>query len=151
MRLRCPHCHNPIEVVGTQALSDVSCPSCGSNFSLISGETTATYGSAGSRKLGHFELLDQLGVGHFGSVWKARDTELDRLVAIKIPRKEQLEAGDTELFFREARATAQLRHPNIVSVHEVGREAETIYIVSDYIEGCNLKEWLTGCLRHKSR
>ena len=100
----------------------------------MSGETTATYKPDGSRRLGHFELLEQLGIGHFYAVWKARDTELDRLVAIKIPRKDQLTDTDTELFFREARAAAQLRHPNIVSVHKVGRADDTVYIASDYIQ-----------------
>ncbi len=143
MHLRCPHCHNPIDVLNDQPLHDVCCPSCGSSFSLISGATTQSYNEAG-RTLGHFQLIEQLGAGHFGTVWKARDVELDRVVAIKIPRKDQLTDTDTELFFREARAAAQLRHPNIVSVHEVGRADDTVFIASDYIEGCNLKEWLTG-------
>ncbi len=77
------------------------------------------------RTLGHFELVEQLGVGHFGSVWKAKDTTLDRFVAVEIPRNEQLDETDIDKFFREARAAAQLRHPNIVAVHEVGREGNS--------------------------
>jgi serine/threonine-protein kinase len=65
-------------------------------------------------------------------------------VAVKIPRKGVLDAAETEKFLRDARATAQLRHPHIVGVHEVGREQDTVYIVSDYIKGANLREWLTG-------
>ena len=64
---------------------------------------------------------------------------MDRTVAIKIPRREQL---DEELFFREARAAAQLRHPNIVSVHEIGRDGDTVFIASDFIDGADLREWL---------
>ena len=75
-------------------------------------------------------------------MWKAKDATLDRFVAIKIPRKDQLDESDIENFFREARAAAQLRHPNIVGVHEVGREDDTIFIASDYVEGVTLKEWL---------
>ena len=66
-------------------------------------------------------------------MWKARDKELDRTVAIKIPRQADISAEDQEKFLREARAAAQLRHPNIVSVHEVGRDGDTIYIVSDFV------------------
>ena len=59
---------------------------------------------------------------------------------MKIPRKGQLDPAETEQFLREARAAAQLRHPSIVSVHEVGREADTVFIVSDYVEGVTLRE-----------
>jgi WD40 repeat protein/tRNA A-37 threonylcarbamoyl transferase component Bud32 len=107
------------------------------------GEETLAYQAAEVKTIGHFELVDQIGVGSFGSVWRARDTELDRTVAVKIPRKGQLDPAETEQFLREARAAAQLRHPNIVSVHEVGREEDTVYIVSDYVEGLTLADWLT--------
>jgi hypothetical protein len=71
-------------------------------------------------------LLTSLGQGAFGSVWKARDTELDRIVAVKIPRADRMTGEDAENFLREARAAAQVSHPNIVAVHEVGREAAGI-------------------------
>ena len=82
-------------------------------------------------------------MGGFGTVWKARDTLLDRTVAIKIPRREQLDPTSIEKFLREARAAAQLRHPNIVSTHEVGRDGDTLYIVSDYVRGAPLSELAT--------
>ena len=85
-----------------------------------------------------------MGPGPSGSVFKAIDTELDRTVAIKIPRKGQLDPAEAEQFLREARAAAQLRHSNIVTVHEVGREDDTVFIVSDYVEGLTLADWLTG-------
>jgi serine/threonine protein kinase len=143
MRIRCPHCHNPVEVVDTDPLTHISCPTCGSDFDLISGET-ASYMPGTVRRIAHFDLLESLGTGRFGTVWKARDTKLDRMVAVKIPRAGQIEGPDADMFFRDARAAAQVQHPGVAGVHEVGREGETLYIVSDYIEGCNLKDWLTG-------
>jgi serine/threonine-protein kinase len=65
--------------------------------------------------------LERLGQGAFGEDWKARDTELDRRIALTIPRREQLSEEESEKFLREARAAVLVRHQNIVSVHEVGR------------------------------
>ncbi len=77
-------------------------------------------------------------------VWKARDTKLDRTVAVKIPRSGQTDPVEAEQFLREARTAAQLRHPNIVNVHEVGRDGDRVYIVSDLVDGLSLADWLTG-------
>ncbi len=142
MQIRCPHCHNPVELLNEDPSGDVSCPSCGSCFNLAKDLETATDDGSHVKMLGHFQLLHCLGQGAFGTVWKARDTELDRIVAIKIPRKENLTEADAEKFLREARAAAQVRHPNIVSVHEVGREDGSIYIASDFIDGASLDEWV---------
>lgn len=143
MHIRCPHCHNPVEVVDADPLTDIACPSCGSNFSLVSGET-ASYTPGAMKTIGHFQLLESVGGGQFGTVWKARDTKLDRIVAVKIPRRGQIEGPEAEMFIREARAAAQVKHPGVVGVHEVGREDGTLYIVSDFIDGCSLKDWLSG-------
>ena len=83
-----------------------------------------------------FELQEQVGSGGFAQVYRAIDLELDRVVAIKIP----LSARLTERFLREAQSAARLRHANIVTVHEVGRDKELIYIVSDFINGITLAE-----------
>lgn len=140
LHARCPHCRNPVELLEDAPLAEINCPTCGSSFSLV-GENTVSHYSPGERTIGHFQLLDRVGVGAFGSVWKARDTKLDRTVAIKIPRNVHLDEAQTELFLRDARAAAQLKHPNIVSVHEVGKQDDTIYIVSDFVDGVTLKEW----------
>ena len=145
MHVRCPHCQNPIELVDDDAsLQEISCSSCGSSFNLIGHRETAAYPEARGRTLGHFELTRKLGTGSYGSVWKGHDSKLDRKVAVKIPRKDQLDPAEVELFFREARTAAQLEHPNIVSVYEVGREGDTVYIVSALVEGITLSDWLTG-------
>lgn len=139
MQIRCPHCRNPMEVVEESSLTDVPCSSCGSSFSLA-GELETLSRPAESTTIGHFQLVRRLGVGAFGEVWRANDTQLDRSVAIKIPRKVQLESREFEQFFREARAAAQLKHPNIVSVHEVGRADGHVYIVSDLVQGITLAD-----------
>ena len=144
LRVRCPHCHNPTELADQGTLANIECPSCGSHFSLLGDQSTITYRPERAKRIAHFELIEQVGIGHFGSVWKARDTQLDRTVAIKIPRKEHLDDDEVEQFLREARAAAQVKHPNIVSVHEVGREDDSVYIVSDFVQGASLSEWLTG-------
>jgi tRNA A-37 threonylcarbamoyl transferase component Bud32/ribosomal protein S27E len=142
LKIRCPHCSNPVELVADTPYETVTCSTCGSAFSLVDPHETTRY-AATLQKVGRFELVGRLGLGGFGTVWKARDTELQRTVALKIPRKGQLDSREVEQFFREARSAAQLKHPNIVPVHEVGRDGETIYIVSDLIRGVALSDWLS--------
>lgn len=143
LQIRCPHCHNPIQIVDDAPLEQITCDSCGSNFNLVGARSTVAYREE-KKNLGRFRLEEQVGVGQFGSVWKAYDGELQRTVAIKIPRPGQVEQVGAEQFLREARAAAQVRHPNIVSVYEIGRQDETLYIVSDFVEGASLRQWLTA-------
>src|SRR5262249_28770426 len=97
------------------------------------------------RRLGKFKLLEQLGVGSFGTVYKARDTELDRLVAIKIPRSGSIPgAEDMERFLREAKNSAQLKHPGIVSLYDAGTVDGTCYLGSEFIQGATLAERLSA-------
>jgi WD40 repeat protein/tRNA A-37 threonylcarbamoyl transferase component Bud32 len=95
------------------------------------------------RTLGKFQLGELLGKGAFGAVYKARDTELDRVVAVKLPRAGAFAtAEEQERFQREARSAGRLHHPGIVPVHEVGAVDGTPYIVSRYVEGRTLAEVL---------
>ena len=144
MHVHCPHCHNPIEIVDDSSFREIPCPTCGSSFSLVD-DIDATETLRGiSRTIAHFELIEQLGIGAFGTVWKANDTKLDRVVAVKIPRKDQLTEAESEQFLREARAASQIKHPNVVSVYEVGRDGDSMFIVSEFVDGLTLSDWLTG-------
>jgi WD40 repeat protein len=139
-RLRCPHCHNPIELADEHS-DEVLCPGCGSSFKVR--DARLTHSTDPSRPLGKFQLLERVGVGAFGAVWKARDTTLDRIVALKIPHTGLLtEAEDQQRFQREARAAAQLRHPGIVTVYEVATLEGLPVIVADFVRGVPLKELL---------
>jgi WD40 repeat protein/tetratricopeptide (TPR) repeat protein len=139
-RLRCPHCQNPVRLADDDA-EEVLCPGCGSTFRLREAQATASM--TAMRPLGKFQLLERVGVGTFGAVWKARDTTLDRVVALKIPHTGLLTADqDLERFLREAKAAAQLRHPGIVSVHEVVTLDGLPVIVADFVTGATLKELL---------
>jgi uncharacterized protein (TIGR03067 family) len=139
-RIRCPHCHNPIQLVDDRS-DEVLCPGCGSSFRIREARQTTTTG--GMRPLGKFQLLERVGLGAFGAVWRARDTELDRIVALKIPHTGLLtSATELERFHREARAAAQLRHPGIVTVHEVQTLDSLPTIVSDFIQGVTLRDYL---------
>jgi serine/threonine protein kinase len=91
-------------------------------------------------RLGKFELLDELGVGSFGHVFRARDTELDRIVAIKILRAAGLASReDLDRFVREARSAAQLKHPGLVAIYEAGQTADgTFYLVEEFVPGVTL-------------
>src|SRR5437764_456142 len=79
--LRCPHCHNPLPFP-SDASHSLLCPMCGSSFRVERVEASSTV--ADIRALGRFQLLERVGQGAFGAVWRARDTELDRVVALKI-------------------------------------------------------------------
>jgi tetratricopeptide (TPR) repeat protein len=142
LRVRCPHCQNGVELLPDAPLESITCHSCGSAFGLA----PDSRGAAGEPpSVGRFLLLERLGIGGFGAVWRARDPELQREVAVKLPRRGQLESHELELFWREARAAAQLSHPHIVPVHEVGRDGDRVFIVSELVRGeslaSRLKAW----------
>jgi len=142
LTVRCPDCQTQVTLEANATLTGILCCSCGGSFSLI--EESGDESASKVRQVGQFQLVEQVGMGAFGSVWKAIDAQLDRVVAIKVPRRGQLEPTELEQFFREARSAAQLRHPNIVAVHEVGRADDSVYIVSEFIEGSTLAERLEG-------
>jgi eukaryotic-like serine/threonine-protein kinase len=144
VHLLCPHCKNPIELVKVDPRAEITCTACGSSFRL-DGSTTTGWTPSG-KSVGRFKLLEEVGHGGFGTVFKAHDPELDRTVAIKVPRRGNIGEApqDVDRFLREARSVAQLRHPSIVSVHEVGMLDGTPYLVSDFVEGLTLSDVLTA-------
>ncbi len=104
------------------------------------GEAAWLSSEQGPHRLGKFELYERLGSGSFGDVFRARDTELGRMVAIKIPRAGSMAgAEDVTRFFREARSAAQLKHPGIVALHETGQAKDgTLYLIEEFVQGTTL-------------
>ncbi len=99
---------------------------------------------AADTRLGPYEVLGLIGAGGMGEVYKARDTRLGRTVAIKVlPDDVSGDADRLRRFEREARAVAALNHPNILTVHDVGSQGGTSFVVTELLEGETLREMLS--------
>jgi hypothetical protein len=108
----------------------------GSSLSLDPGKRYAKRLNDGPVLVGRFELEAELGVGSFGYVFRARDTELDRTVALKVQRAGSIASDeDVERFLREARSAAQLTHSGIVSLYETGTTEDGVcFLVTEFVE-----------------
>jgi serine/threonine-protein kinase len=140
----CPHCARPVSTGATKGL----CPAClASSFSDLMGE--AAKGEAPPalslalphERVGDFELLDELGRGGMGVVFRARDHRLKRDVALKLILTGQLASeAEVKRFLNEAGAAAQLEHPNIVPIYEVGESGGRHFFAMKLVEGGTLAE-----------
>jgi serine/threonine-protein kinase len=90
---------------------------------------------------GRYRLEELIATGGFSEVWRAFDTELLRIVALKLPRRSRL--SSTASFIAEARRVARLKHPSIVPVHDVGTQDDRCFIVTEYVEGGSLAQRLS--------
>ncbi len=100
---------------------------------------------ASGTKLGPYEILSPIGAGGMGEVYRARDTRLDRVVAIKIlPANFASDADRLQRFEHEARVLSTLNHPNVLAIHDIGAQGDIRYLVSEFLEGQTLREKLDG-------
>ena len=95
-------------------------------------------------RLGPYQIGDRLGAGGMGEVYRARDTRLERDVAVKVILPERSEDATLQSrFAREARAASALNHPNIVCIYDVGEQDGTHYIVSELVHGESLRQMIS--------
>ena len=157
---KCPKCSKPLHPIAGSGGQHAQCESCGSVLQLpplapgTRGRSDSDTGGppanedldassqpdASLRQLGRFIIRARLGSGAFGIVYRAHDPVLDREVALKVPHPGMLQTEQDRIrFLREPKAAAQLRHPNIVPVHEAGVDSGNFYIASALIEGQTLE------------
>lgn len=140
MLARCAHCGAASYVSGKPIGEDVECGNCGRTFPFVPQLLTPSFLTQPPERIGRFQILELLGQGSVGHVWKAKDTQIDRIVAIKVPRHQAVVPGEADMLLREAQAAARIRHSNIVTVHEVGFYRGAMFIVRGYVEGTPLNE-----------
>lgn len=145
----CSNCGKPIEAWTPQGL----CPACLLQGALPSGTDTSNPAPRFRpptveelvSKFPQLELLDFIGQGGMGAVYRARQKELDRIVALKIlPPDIGQEPAFAERFMREARALAKLNHPGIVTIHEFGRTDGLFFFLMEFVDGVSLRQLLAN-------
>jgi tRNA A-37 threonylcarbamoyl transferase component Bud32/predicted RNA-binding Zn-ribbon protein involved in translation (DUF1610 family) len=126
----CSSCGQPVDTTGLEPFAKIECPACGERLRV-------------ERIFEHYLVVEPLGAGGMGSVFKARDTRLNRFVALKLLRKEfAADALFTARLQAEARITASIKHPHVIEVYSVGEDHGQFYIVMELVDGGSLDDRL---------
>src|SRR2546426_3713935 len=141
----CPRCGGPIPTEAPQGL----CPKC----LLLQASIPTEAGKGAASRSGpptheelvaafpHLEILELIGQGGMGFVFKARQPKIERLVALKIlPQSLAADPAFAERFTREGRVLARLNHPNIVTIHDFGQANGFFYLLMEFVDGVNLRQ-----------
>ena len=142
----CPRCHGelkPGSVNSVMVEDQLQAKHTDTKVLLTRPDETNTAKIRMLKRLGKYEILGEIARGGMGIIYKALQPDLDRIVAVKTLRQEELGKDDaSQSFMQEAQAVAQLRHPSIVGVHEVGQFRGIQYFTMDFIEGLPLDRML---------
>ncbi|MBI3876120.1 MAG: protein kinase [Verrucomicrobia bacterium] len=126
--------------LGTQAPPPADSPTLKPGGTSAASDSTAPSVAEVAKLFPQLEIIELLGAGGMGAVYKARQPQLDRIVALKIMRAEiSRNPAFAERFAREARALAKLNHPNIVSLYDFGQTGEHCYFIMEFMDGANLR------------
>src|SRR4029450_5558009 len=124
----CPACGVAVETSDAEPLAQVACPTCGEQVRV-------------ERMFDHFVVVEMLGVGGMGSVYKARDTLLDRFVALKLLRRDlSSEVDHTSQLQQEARVAASVSDPNVIQVFSSGTDHGRFYVVMELVDHGSLDD-----------
>lgn len=135
---------DPTAARGLDAHLD-TCASCRQLVASLGRGLSALTSEHACQRIGRYELQRVIGVGGMGVVYEARDTVLDRRVAVKLLRPDS--ACDPQLLLAEARAMARLSHRHIAAIHDAGVADGRVYLCMEYVAGTTLREWLAAAHR----
>lgn len=148
--MKCVNCAADATQIPASFAGSWDCPACGHHHAGTESAATAAYWVDDQQWFAEgrrFEKIDILGEGSFGTVYRVYDRQLEKTVAMKIPRTEegetiQLDSQANRRFLQEARVAAKMRHPQIVPVHDIFEEDGRLCIITDWIDGPHLAAWV---------
>lgn len=146
----CPACRRIVAEIARAADADGRAVRSDSAPSAAGATTPTPEYLASGTAVGRYVVLELIGTGAMGAVYRARDPELGRRVALKLVRPERHQRGSTNpqaRLLREAQAIARVSHPNVIAIYDVGTCGNAVFLAMELVEGGTLRDWLRGARR----